>query len=155
MIFLKKHIDGLQLNRYCLSVMKNKIVLSNYGNGIAVGLYGEPSFIEYQFNMFFNYGGVSPRGELHQLHENFAYFLSSEEDLAKAISLQQFTQMIVSKESRRFKGNPKGMQEMCDAIGKSAVEQMHRENFMLGVCSGGIEIRNVAQNGRAEKWEEE
>jgi hypothetical protein len=73
---------------------KANIIISAYGNGIAVGLHGTKEEIEKNFNRFFNWGATG-QGELgsylHELSDNFSYFLSTEADMLRAMTYETMT----------------------------------------------------------------
>lgn len=108
----------------------NQIVLSSYGNGLAVGLQGSSEYIEKMFNLFVNYGGTTQNGELHMESENFGYFLSTEEKIKSALVSHWQTTAIVNGDSKRFKKNPSGFDKYAMEIAEEQFSHYKKENFM-------------------------
>jgi hypothetical protein len=122
----------------------SNLVISLYGSEIAVGIEGTKEEINQQFNRFFNMGAAAPNctssfcsedsdtGEnyLHFTCDRFAYFLSTEEDMIKAL----VTEKIVSANSRsnpEHKGKQGGFLSEVQALAGKEYKQIKRENFML------------------------
>lgn len=133
----------------------DKIIISNYGSGIAVGLEGSEEFQEKQFNRFFNFGGTSKNAELHKESESFSYFLSTPEDLVNALAAQNFVSYIQTGKSKLFKKNPAAMEVATRTEAHLEFDSFERENFMARRSEGPAVIGGVASNGRAEVWEED
>jgi len=121
---------------------KANIIISTYGNGIAVGLHGNREQIELTFNRFFNWGATGQGdsvGYLHDLSNDFAYFLSTEKDMLRAMTYETMTKWQDSPVSEQYKSRPRfykkpnGEKFRADAA-KAALaeyESFARENFML------------------------
>ena len=118
------------------------IVISAYGNGIAVGLNGTREQIERTFNRFFNWGatGIGELGDyLHDLSDNFSYFLSTEADMLRAMSYETMTKWQDSPVSEQYKARPRhykkpnGSKFRRDAeqAARAEFESFSRESFML------------------------
>lgn len=133
----------------------DKIIISNYGNGLAIGLEGTLDFQEQQFNRFFNFGGTSKNAELHKESEGFAYFLSSEAEMVNALAAQNFVRYVTDGTSKLFKGLPREMDEATRRDAQNEFDSFERENFMARRSEGPSILGGVAQNGRAEVWEED
>lgn len=137
---------------------KAEIIISTYGNGIAVGLKGTKDQIDREFNRFFNWGGAGANanfmrsnqdsemqnGELgdsylHEISNNFSYFLSTDAAMLKAINAETITRWQDSPVSEQYKAKPRvhkrlqGIKFLEDALdaAKSEYESYERENFML------------------------
>jgi hypothetical protein len=133
-----------------------KIVISQYGSGIAVGISGSKDQIQQTFNRFFNWGGAAPTatfmrssqdcemefGEmgdayLHEIGETFSYFLSTDESMVKAMSAEYLAHWQDTPISKQYKGERSskkscGMKFREDAM-KAANDEYNsfeRENFM-------------------------
>lgn len=133
------------------------IIISTYGNGLAVGLNGTREQIEQTFNRFFNWGAAAPNatfmrsnddcetaiGEfgdsyLHEVFDGFAYFLSSEEDMIKALTSEYLANWQDTPISKQYKGgrsNKKvsGVKFRKDAenAARDEFNSYRKENFML------------------------
>jgi hypothetical protein len=118
------------------------IIISAYGNGIAVGLNGTKEQIERTFNRFFNWGatGVGELGSyLHELSDNFAYFLSTEADMLRAMTYETMTRWQDSPVSEQYKARPRfhkkpnGEKFRADAVqaARDEYNSFARESFML------------------------
>lgn len=133
-------------------------IISNYGNGIAVGLKGTREQIELAFNRFFNLGATGKKavgeftedlgtwstlgrswgdGFLHYMGEGFAYFLSTEEKMVDSLKWEKVRLWQDSEISAQFKGNPtfkklKGQLFLnaARAAAQKEVDSYARENFM-------------------------
>ena len=134
---------------------ENKILISNYGSDIAVGLQGEPDFVEKQLNRFYNYGAMSKRGGFHEESPCFGYFLSSEDNMIKALAAEFFVAFQMDGTSKLFKGKPQLMEQATMDEATAVYEKFEHENFMSRYGSNTNRIAGVAQNGRAETWEED
>ena len=134
------------------------IIISTYGNGIAVGLKGTREQIEKTFNRFFNWGAAAANasfmrsnqdcemqhGELgdsylHEIGDNFAYFLSTDADMIRALTAETITKWQDSPISEQYKSRPRhhkkpnGDKFVRDAVDAATAEynSIPRENFML------------------------
>ena len=118
------------------------IIISAYGNGIAVGLHGTREEIEKNFNRFFNWGatGIGELGSyLHELSDNFSYFLSTETDMLRAMTYETMTRWQDSPVSDQYKARPRfhkkpnGTKFRADAeqAARDEYESFSRESFML------------------------
>lgn len=112
------------------SPIKNKVLVSSYGSGIAIGLQGATDFITHMENLFFNYGGVSDRADLHWETDTFAYFLSTREKAIDALALKNQVTMIMRGESKAFKKNPKGFEDYCLTNAQDEFASYENESFM-------------------------
>ena len=135
-----------------------EITISTYGNGIAVGLKGTREQIEREFNRFFNWGAAAANvsfmrsnedsemqhGELgdsylHEIGQNFSYFLSTHRAMIKAIAAETITRWQDSPVSEQYKARPRtnkkaqGNKFMAEALAAATAEynSLPRENFML------------------------
>jgi guanyl-specific ribonuclease Sa len=138
------------------------MIISTYGNGIAVGLLGDKASIQQTFNRFFNWGAaasgatnnrcaddseitIGDMGDsyLHEVSDNFAYFLSTDEAMIRAIANETLCKWQDSAASSKFKTprsasrkttkKKSGVAFRDEAI-KHATEEFNsyqRENFML------------------------
>ena len=140
-------------------IPKTETIISNYGNGIAVGLRGTREQIELAFNRFFNLGATGKKtvgeftedvgtwstlgrswgdGFLHYMGEGFAYFLSSEEKMVECLKWEKVRLWQDSEISAQYKGAKsqakkiKGLQFLRDAFesAQKEVDSYPRENFM-------------------------
>lgn len=133
----------------------NKIIISNYGSGIAVGIEGDENFLETQNNRFFNYGAISKNGDFHREGEKFGWFLSTEENMIRALAAEKFVRFQLDGRSKLFKKNPAAMEEMTMKDASEEYEKFERENFMARRTEVPLSICGVASNGRAEVWEDD
>ena len=121
----------------------NNLVISRYGAGIAVGMQGAKDQIEQQFNRFFNLGGAGQGcttnycsadknvGEdyLHWASDNFAYFLSTDEAMEKALVNEKII-ALNSQANPELKGKKHGVLEQLTNEAKEEYQQIEREHFM-------------------------
>lgn len=135
--------------------MENQIIISHYGSGIAVGLQGSEDFVEKQTNRFFNYGGITKQGEFHSVTENFGFFLSSVERMISAIATQYFVSFQMDGTSKQFKGRPDLMEKATKEKASEEFNSYLKENFMTRYERQALSILGLAENGRAESWEED
>jgi|688.fasta_scaffold85978_2 hypothetical protein len=136
---------------------KANIIISTYGNGIAVGLQGTKDQIEQSFNRFFNWGAAAPNitfmrsnedcetnigdmgdSYLHEIFDGFCYFLSTEQDMIKALAseyLFNWQDTSISKQYKGVRNNKKiaGLKFREDAQNAAREEfnSYTKENFML------------------------
>lgn len=135
-----------------------KIIISTYGSGIAVGLNGTREQIERTYNRFFNWGAAAAGanymrsnqdsdmqlGEmgdsyLHEISDQFAYFLSTEMDMLRALTTETMTKWQDSPVSEQYKARPRfhkkpnGHKFIQDAYNAARTEynSFRRENFMM------------------------
>jgi hypothetical protein len=134
-----------------------EIIISTYGNGIAVGLKGTKEQIEREFNRFFNWGAAAANvsfmrsnedsemqhGELgdsylHEIGKNFSYFLSTHEAMVKAITAETMTTWQDSPISKQYKTQRNGKKQSgkvfvdhATIAAKDEYNSYTRENFML------------------------
>jgi len=141
-----------------------KIVISAYGNGIAVGLHGTREQIEKNFNRFFNWGatGIGELGDyLHDLSDNFSYFLSTETDMLRAMTYETMTKWQDSPVSELYKARPRfykkpnGTKFRRDAVAAATAEyeSFPRESFMLQMKSPSHIYQQL--DGGAPSWKSE
>jgi hypothetical protein len=109
---------------------ENKIIVSNYGNGLAIGLQGSKEFQDAEFTRFYNTGAVSTTGDLHEVGEFFSYFLSSAEKMVEALTLQNHLKMVTDGRSKLFKGMPVEMQNATILDAEKEFDGYAREEFM-------------------------
>lgn len=133
------------------------IIISTYGNGIAVGLQGNKEQIEQTFNRFFNWGAAAPNATfmrsnedcetnigdfgdsyLHEVFGGFSYFLSTEEAMVKALESEYLANWQDTSISKQYKGtrNKKkvaGLKFRDDAknAARDEFNAYKKENFML------------------------
>lgn len=133
----------------------NKIIISPYGSGIAVGLEGDESFVERQLNRFYNYGAMARHGEFHRESPSFGYFISNEFDMVKALSSENFVRFQMDGTSKLFKKNPKAMEEAALTSAQTSYDAFERESFMSRRADDSARICGMSANGRAESWEDD
>jgi hypothetical protein len=137
------------------------IIISHYGNGIAVGLNGTREEIERTFNRFFNWGatGVGELGNyLHELSDNFSYFLSTEADMLRAMTYETMTRWQDSPVSEQYKARPRfykkpnGEKFRADAeqAARDEYNSFQREGFMTHQKSPSYIYREL--DGGAPSW---
>jgi hypothetical protein len=140
-----------------MTTTNNNIIISTYGNGIAVGLQGSREQIDQTFNRFFNWGAAAPNATfmrssddceteigdmgdsyLHEVHNSFAYFLSTEEAMVNAMTSQNLANWQDTPVSKQYKGKRKekkqsGQKFRADALNAARDEynSFTKENFML------------------------
>lgn len=134
------------------------IIISTYGQGIAVGLEGIKEQIELAFNRFFNWGAAGSGASieraggdseisigdvgdsyLHFISDNFAYFLSTPEAMIHAMSYEIMSKWQDSPTSSLYKQKNRNEKKLSGEIFKehaiAAAEDEYnsfkRENFML------------------------
>lgn len=137
--------------------MKNQnITISLYGSEIAVGIEGTRDEINTQFNRFFNMGAAAPNcssafcsedsdtgdNYLHFTCENFAYFLSTEEDMIKALVTEKIVDMN-GKSNPEHKGKKHGVLADIKQLAVSEYKQIRRENFMLYKTSEQVAFKKL------------
>jgi hypothetical protein len=117
------------------------IVISSYGHGIAVGLEGTKKQIERTFNRFFNWGAIGAAESVEYLHElsnKFSYFISTEENMIRAMTAENIVKWQDSEisgqyktPSRHYKKN-NGKKFLADAAqaARDEYESFKREGFM-------------------------
>lgn len=134
----------------------NNLVVSLYGSQIAVGIEGSKEQIEGQFTRFFNMAGAAPNctsafcsedydtgdNYLHYMSDNFAYFLSSEEAMIKALETEQLVK-INSRSNPEYKGKKGGILQEVVETAKEAYKNIKRENFMLYQTSDQIAFKKL------------
>lgn len=108
----------------------NQIIISNYANGIAVGLYGDSEFRKKQFNRFYNYGAVTKEGSLHSLFPDFAYFLSEKQRMLKALATEAHVKIIMNGHSKLYKKTPELMRQKTLQEARKQFDSYGREEFM-------------------------
>lgn len=109
---------------------ENKIIVSNYGNGLAIGLQGSKEFQESEFIRFYNTGAVSATGDLHEVGEFFSYFLSDATKMVNALTLANHLKMVTDGRSKLFKNMPAEMQDATIADAEREFNEYAREEFM-------------------------
>jgi hypothetical protein len=156
------------------------IVISTYGNGIAVGLNGTREQIQKTFNRFFNWGAAGAganfmrsnqdcemqHGELgdsylHEIGEKFSYFLSTEKDMIRGLTSETITKWQDSAISEQYKSRPRhhkkpnGTKFVRDAVAAATAEynSFARENFMLFGKSSSYIYQQL--DGGAPSWTSE
>ena len=134
----------------------SNIVISLYGSEIAVGIEGTKEEINQQFNRFFNMGGAAPNcttsfcsedsdtgdNYLHFLSDRFAYFLSDEEAMIKALETEQLMNMN-AKPNPEHKGKKDGILNEVKALAKELYKNIKRENFMLYKTSEQVAFKKL------------
>jgi len=135
-----------------------KILISLYGNGIAVGLNGTREQIERTYNRFFNWGAAGSNanvertsgdseiqlGELgdsylHHVGDTFAYFLSTEENMIRALTYENMTKWQDTEVADQYKTKPRNhkkesgkvFREHASIAAQDEYNAFERENFML------------------------
>ncbi len=156
------------------------IVISTYGNGIAVGLNGTREQIQRTFNRFFNWGAAGAganfmrsnqdsemqHGELgdsylHEISEKFSYFLSTGKDMIRGLTSETITKWQDSAISEQYKSRPRhpkkpnGEKFVSDAVAAATAEynSFPRENFMLFGKSSSYIYQQL--DGGAPSWASE
>lgn len=154
-----------------------QIIISTYGNGIAVGLQGNKDQIEATFNRFFNWGGAAPTATfmrtnqdsetevddfgdayLHEVGDSFSYFLSTEIDMIRAMTAQNLANWQDTPVSKQYKGkrNDKkvaGIKFRKDAqnAARDEFNSFVKENFMQFSKSESPLFRTL--DGGASSWD--
>jgi len=113
-----------------------RIIISHYGNGIAVGIEGEREAIERAFNRFYNFGNGNP--SLHEMSERFSYFVTTEEDLIHALETERVTYWQNTANSLPFKSKERSKRgeagkRFLSAVHDDALAEFNsfeRDNFM-------------------------
>jgi hypothetical protein len=140
------------------------IIISAYGNGIAVGLHGTREEIEKNFNRFFNWGatGIGELGDyLHDLSDKFSYFLSTEESMVRAMTAENIVKWQNSEISGQYKTPSRhykkdnGKKFLADAAqsARDEYESFPRESFMLQMKSPSHIYQQL--DGGAPFWSSE
>ena len=117
------------------------IIVTYYGHGIAVGLEGTKKQIERTFNRFFNWGATSTAAGgdyLHELSDRFAYFLSTERDMLRALTAETIMRWQDSEVSDQYKtparhhkkNNGKKFLQDAEKVARDEYESFKREPFM-------------------------
>lgn len=136
---------------------KANIIISTYGNGIAVGLQGNKEQIEQAFNRFFNWGAAAPNATfmrsnsdcetnigdmgdsyLHEVFDGFSYFLSTEEAMIQALSSEYLFNWQDTPISKQYKGDRKNkkvagikFRNEAQNAARDEFNGYKKENFML------------------------
>lgn len=159
---------------------KAKVLISPYGNGIAVGLEGTREQIEREYNRFFNWGAAGAganveratgdseiqHGELgdaylHYVGEKFAYFLSTQEDMIRAFTYEHLGKWQDTETSAQYKTKPRNykkdsgkvFREHAQIAAQDEYNQIERENFMLYQKAPTYIYREL--DGGAPSWVKE
>jgi hypothetical protein len=134
----------------------NNLIISYYGSEIAVGIEGTKEQITQQFNRFFNMGGAAPNctasfcsedsdagdNYIHFLSDRFAYFLSNEEAMIKALETEQLMNMN-AKPNPEHKGKRDGILNEVKALAVDLYKSIKRENFMLYKTSEQVAFKKL------------
>jgi hypothetical protein len=124
--------------------------ISSYGNGLAFGLSGTKEQIERSFNRYFNLaiaganvtsnmdeeGGWASNGEtlgdgfLHFIGENFAYFLTTKEDIVRGLTWENIRLWQDTPIAKQYKGNPEKFKTDAMKAAQDTLDAITRENFM-------------------------
>jgi len=158
------------------------IIISTYGNGIAVGLHGSKEAINQTFNRFFNWGAAASNATsnrcasdcevslgdmgddyLHEVSENFAYFLSTEDAMIRAMASEIMSNWQDTPASAKFKVAPSvsrkstkkasGVEFRARAMdqAKQEFDSYTKENFMLYSKTDSPILRVL--DGGASSWD--
>jgi hypothetical protein len=132
------------------------LVVSLYGSEIAVGIEGVKEEINRQFNRFFNMGAAAPNctsafcsedsnvgdSYLHFTCDNFAYFLSTEEDMIQGLLTEKLVSM--NKGSNpQHKGKKDGVLAELKQLAEKEYKEIKRENFMLYKTSEQVAFKKL------------
>lgn len=142
----------------------NNLVISRYGNGIAVGIQGNKDQIEMQFNRFFNLGGAANGctsnycsndknvGDdyLHEMSDTFSYFLSTEEAMVDALTNELIVKLN-SQSNPTLKGKKGGVLAELKAQAQEQYDQIEKENFMQYKTSDAITMAKL--DGGKGDWD--
>lgn len=153
------------MNNTTAQTKNSNLIVSLYGSEIAVGIEGTREQIEQQFNRFFNLGAAasgctskfcsedSNVGDnyLHFLSDTFAYFLSSEKAMVKALETEQFVNMNNGADNSKFAGKKFGAMEVVKAQAIEDFKNIKRENFMLYKSSEVVATKQL--DGGAPSWD--
>jgi hypothetical protein len=124
--------------------------ISSYGNGLAFGLSGNRHQIELSFNRYFNLGIAGANvtsniddeggwvsngqtlgdGFLHYIGENFAYFLTTSEDIIRGLTWENIRLWQDSPVSAQYKKNPAKFKSDAQQTAIDTFNGITRENFM-------------------------
>ena len=124
--------------------------ISSYGNGLAFGLSGTKEQIERSFNRYFNIGAAGANvtsniddeggwvsngqtlgdGFLHYIGESFAYFLTTEADVIRALTWENVRLWQDSPVSSQYKRNSAKFMQDAQSAARDTFETITRENFM-------------------------
>jgi hypothetical protein len=144
---LKKNLAINVVNTYHVFLMTNtnqNLVVSSYGNALAIGVEGSKEEIETQFNRFFNHGAAGRNctedfcneegcgdNYLHFTSDKFAYFLSTDEAMVGAL-LNEKLMTLNSRlgELQSVKGKKGGLYNELKAEAEKDYSLLRRENFM-------------------------
>ncbi|MFA5043114.1 MAG: hypothetical protein WC567_03895 [Kiritimatiellia bacterium] len=125
-----------------LTVMK--IIKQTTGTKLAIGIEGPRERAEILHNRVYNFGGTN--GHLHELGDNFFYFLGEEREIFRALTQQIAQRISLLGEAKRFKKNPRAF---CLHCMRRAATEMHgwtEENFR-GNIAGGRNFHRVLDGG--------
>jgi hypothetical protein len=134
-----------------------KVIISAYGNGIAVGLNGNKAEVQSTYNRFFNWGSAGASATflrsnqdsemqngdlgdsyLHEVSDKFSYFLSTDESMLQAMTAEQITMWQdtdVSSLCKATRGTSKKAQgqlflDSAKVAATQEYDSFRRENFM-------------------------
>jgi hypothetical protein len=122
----------------------SNIVVSSYGNALAIGLEGSNEQIQKQFNRFFNHGAAgrnctedfcneegSGDNYLHFISDRFAYFLSTDEAMIGAFLNEKLMTLNNRQgELQSVKGKKGGLYNELKSEAENDYSSLRRENFM-------------------------
>jgi hypothetical protein len=132
--------------------MENKITLARYGNGIAICIRGTTDFIERESNRLLNHGAAGT-GELQEVSNTFGYIVSSLERMKAALANDFFVKWLMNGTSKQYKGNPDGLKLATECAAERVISELDWEGG-FSIYGGSATSHAIAQNGRAETWEE-
>lgn len=119
---------------YSVPVMKT--LITNYGNGIAIGFEGESEEINRAFNRLFNWGAIN-QGDLHKMGDRFAYAITTESALFRAITAERLATWQDTPLSRTFKGERNNKRNAgkrflvaAQDAARMEIAAFERENFL-------------------------
>jgi hypothetical protein len=136
--------------------IENKIIVSNYGNDLAIGIQGAPKYIEQQHNRFVNYGAAKAGNSLHAMSDNFAYFLASENEMLSALEAEAIVSRYGSPMNKTFKGREgREYQNAMVQIAKDVFNAFERENFMGKDTDTASKKAHAVLDGGATFWPSE
>jgi hypothetical protein len=144
------------MNTTNTQTQNSNLIISLYGSEIAVGIEGTREEITQQFNRFFNMGGAAPNctaafcsedsdagdNYIHFLSDRFAYFLSDEEAMIKALETEQLMNMN-AKPNPEHKGKKDGILNEVKTLAKELYKNIKRENFMLYKTSEQVAFKKL------------
>ena len=107
--------------------MTRNLIMQAYGNGIALGISGNQSQINYVANFLYNWKATE--GEAIFMSDNFAFVLSDEKRLLNAF-FHATMNHYAKKLGNKFEGKKDGFKKLALLRAKNRFDEIERETFI-------------------------